>query len=134
MEAPDDARYLGERSVGCDPIHMLRVHDLTLDVIEDLTALLVDAVNAGCTLKAPLLQVDEESMNARRPGASWTTHRVVDSHNLFVCVAPERTFSTALEITASSISRSARKPSNSGRQVRAGTGSPRALAVRASAR
>jgi hypothetical protein len=31
---------------------MLRVHDLTLDVIEDLTALLVDAVNAGCTLKA----------------------------------------------------------------------------------
>jgi hypothetical protein len=64
------------------------VHDLTLDVIEDLTALLVDAVNARCTLKAPLLQVDEESMNARRAGASWTTHRVVHSHNLFVCVAP----------------------------------------------
>ena len=88
MEAPDEAPYLGERSVGCDPIHMLRVHDLTLDVIEDLTAVLVDAVNAGCTLKASLLQVDEESMNAGRPGASWTTHRIVDSHDLFVCVAP----------------------------------------------
>ena len=88
MEAPDDARYLGERSIGCDPIHMIRMHNLTLDVIEDFTALFVDPVNAGCTLKAPLLQVDEESMNARRPRASWTTHRIVDSHNLFVCVSP----------------------------------------------
>jgi hypothetical protein len=67
---------------------MLRVHDLTLDVLEDLTTLLVDAVNAGCTLEAALLQVDEESMNAGRPRASWTSHRVADSHNLFVCVAP----------------------------------------------
>jgi hypothetical protein len=104
VEAPDDARYLGERSVGCDPIHMLRVHDLTLDVLEDLTALLVDAVNAGCTLEAPLLQMDEESMNARRPRAGRTTHRVADSHDL-VGVAPWEDRLHAVEPTATSMSR-----------------------------
>ncbi len=88
MEVSDYARHLPERSVGFDPIQMIRVYDLTLDVVEDFTASLVDAVDARSTVKTFLLQMDEKGMNAWCPGAGWTTHRVVDSHNLFVCVSP----------------------------------------------
>ena len=98
MEAPNDARHLPERSVGFDPIHMIRVHDLTVDVVEDFAASFVNAVHARSAVEAVLLQVDEEGMNAGCPGASWTTHCVVDSHNLFARVPPESIF-CILEIT-----------------------------------
>ena len=88
MVAPDYARDLLERSVGCDPIRMIRVYDLTLDVIEDFTASLVDAVDARGTIEAFLLQMDEEGMNAGCPGAGWAAHGAVDAHDLLVRISP----------------------------------------------
>jgi hypothetical protein len=125
---------------------MIRVYDLALDVVEDFTALLVDAVDARSTVKTFLLKMDEEGMNAWCPGAAWTTHRVVDSHNLFVCVSPCEHLLHALRLrlarSPAQLESLVAAPKCLGRPERVRSGavrrergrSPRALAVRASAR
>jgi hypothetical protein len=47
VKAAYRARYLRERLVRLDEISMVRVHDLSLDVVEYLTPLPVDTVDTG---------------------------------------------------------------------------------------
>jgi hypothetical protein len=86
MEPADGGDDLGECFVRLDQIEVVRMHDITVDVVDDLAPSLVDPVRARSPVVPLLLQMEEQGMNAGRPRAGRATHGPVDPHDAFVCV------------------------------------------------
>lgn len=87
MEAANQGDDLGERGVRDKQPVMVGVDNFALDVVENLTALIVDPTHTRRTVKTQLLEMAEKSMNPRCPRASRPMNRVIDSHDRLVGIA-----------------------------------------------
>jgi hypothetical protein len=90
VETSDRGEDPRERRIGLDEIEVVGPDDLTLDVVKNLAALLVETVRARSAAIPLLGKMGQDGVNGRRPWARRPPDRVTEPHDPFIRVPAEK--------------------------------------------